>query len=138
VTDSEIRILLAESRTIAIVGLSSKPHRPSYDIARYMQRNGYRIIPVNPREMEVLGEKAYPNLASVPVPVDIVDVFRNSAEIPALTKDVLALSPKPRAYWLQVGVSDPASEALAERAGIPTISNACLMVLHKLMGPVRS
>jgi hypothetical protein len=74
----------------------------------------------------------------VPVPIDIVDVFRNTAEIPALTNDVLALNTKPRAYWLQVGVSDPASEARTEAAGIPTISNACLMVLHKLMGPVRS
>ena len=134
-TDPEIRKLLAESKTIAIVGLSSKPHRSSYEIAHYMQRHGYRIIPVNPRETEVLGEKAYPNLAAVPVPVDIVDVFRNSAEIPALTKEVLALDPKPRAYWLQVGVSDLPSEALTEAAGIPTISNACLMVLHKLMGP---
>ena len=137
-TDSEIRTLLAEAKTIAIVGLSSKPYRSSYEIGRYMQRHGYRIIPVNPRESEVLGEKAYPNLAAVPVPIDIVDVFRNSAEIPALTDDVLALNPKPRAYWLQVGVSDPASEARAEAAGIPTISNACLMVLHKLMGPARS
>jgi predicted CoA-binding protein len=65
-------------------------------------------------------------------------VFRNSAEIPALTEEVLALNPKPRAYWLQVGVTDPPSEARAEAAGIPTLSNACLMVLHKLMGPVRS
>ena len=137
-TDSEIRTLLAEAKTIAVVGLSSKPWRSSYEIAQYMQKHGYRIIPVNPRETEVLGEKAYPNLASVPVPIDIVDVFRNSAEIPALTEDVLALKPKPKAYWLQVGVSDPASEARTEAAGIPTLSNACLMVLHKLMGPVKT
>lgn len=135
-TDSQIRTLLAEAKTIAIVGLSSKPHRSSNEIARYMQRHGYRIIPVNPRETEVLGEKAYPNLASVPVPIDIVNVFRNSDEVPALTSEVLALTPKPRAYWLQVGVHDPESEARAESEGIPTISNACLMVLHKLMGPV--
>ena len=137
-TDREIRTLLAESKTIAVVGLSSKTHRSSHDVARYMQRQGYRVIPVNPREAEVLGEKAYPNLAAVPVSIDIVDVFRKSAEIPALTKDLIALNPKPRAYWLQVGVADPGSEAIAEAAGIPTISNACLMVLHKLMGPVRS
>ncbi|MEP7367371.1 MAG: CoA-binding protein [Acidobacteriota bacterium] len=137
-TDPEIRTLLAESKTIAVVGLSSKTHRSSYEIAHYMQRHGYRIIPVNPRETDVLGETAYPNLAAVPVPIDIVNVFRNSAEIPALTADVLALNPKPHAYWLQVGVSDPASEARTEAAGIPTLSNACLMVLHKLMGPTGS
>lgn len=134
-TDSEIRTLLAEAKTIAVVGLSSKPHRSSYEIAHYMQRHGYRIIPVNPRETEVLGEKAYPSLATVPVPIDIVNVFRNSDDVPGLTEDVLALAAKPRAYWLQVGVHHAASEARAEAAGIPTISNACLMVLHKLMGP---
>jgi len=134
-TDSEIRTLLAEAKTIAVVGLSSKPHRSSNEIARYMQRHGYRIIPVNPRETEVLGEKAYPDLAAVPVPIDIVNVFRNSDDVPALTEEVLALNPKPRAYWLQVGVHHPASEARTEAAGIATISNACLMVLHKLMGP---
>jgi len=135
VTDSEIRTLLAESQTVAVVGLSSKPHRTSHEIARYMQRHGYRIIPVNPRETEVLGEKAYPDLNSVPVPIDIVNVFRRSEEVPALTSEVLALEPKPRAYWLQVGVEDAPSEARTEAAGIATISNACLMVLHKLMGP---
>ncbi|MBN8731104.1 MAG: CoA-binding protein [Acidobacteria bacterium] len=134
-TDSEIRTLLAEAKTIAVVGLSSKPHRSSHEIAQYMQRHGYRIIPVNPRETEVLGEKAYPTLAAVPVPIDIVNVFRNSEDVAALTEDVLALTAKPRAYWLQVGVHHAESEARAEAAGIPTISNACLMVLHKLMGP---
>lgn len=135
-TDQEIRTLLAEAKTIAVVGLSSKPHRSSNEIARYMQRHGYRIIPVNPRETEVLGETAYPTLAVVPEPIDIVNVFRNNDEVPALTAEVLALNPKPRAYWLQVGVHHAQSESLAESAGIPTISNACLMVLHKLMGPV--
>lgn len=135
-TDSEIRTLLAEAKTIAVVGLSSKPHRSSHEVAHYMQRKGYRIVPVNPRESEVLGEKAYRSLAEVPVPIDIVNVFRNSDDVPALTDEVLALDARPRAYWLQVGVHHPESEARATAAGIPTISNACLMVLHKLMGPV--
>lgn len=136
-TDNEIRTLLAGSRTIAVVGLSSKPHRTSYQIAEYLQRRGYRIIPVNPREREVLGERAYPDLASVPVPIDIVDVFRNSREVPTLTEDVLKLSPKPKAYWLQVGVTDAPSEARAEAAGVPTISNACLMVVHRMLGQAK-
>lgn len=134
-TDFEIRTLLAEAKTIAVVGLSSKPHRSSHEVAHYMQRKGYRIVPVNPRESEVLGEKAYRSLAEVPVPIDIVNVFRNSDDVPALTDEVLALDARPRAYWLQVGVHHAESEARAKAAGIPTISNACLMVLHKLMGP---
>ncbi len=135
-TDNEIRTLLAGARTIAVVGLSSKPHRTSHQIAEYLQQQGYRIIPVNPREREVLGERAYPDLASVPEPIDIVNVFRNSREVPALTDEVLRLSPKPKAFWLQVGVTDAASEARAEAAGVPTLSNACLMVVHRMLGKV--
>lgn len=131
--DQEIKDLLTRSKTIAVVGLSDKPERDSYRVAQYMQEKGYRIIPINPRVKEVLGEKAYPNLAAVPGPVDIVNVFRRSEEVPGVVKEALAL--KPAAVWLQLGVISEEAAALAKDRGLPLVMDRCLKIEHgRLLG----
>ncbi len=131
--DQEIKDLLTRSKTIAVVGLSDKPERDSYRVAQYMQEKGYRIIPVNPRVKEVLGERAYPNLAAVSGPVDIVNVFRRSEEAPGVVKEALAL--KPAAVWLQLGVISEEAAALARDQGVPLVMDRCLKIEHgRLLG----
>lgn len=127
--DYTLRKLLAKVSTIAVVGLSDKPHRASYRVARYMQEQGYRIIPINPRRKEVLGEKAYPDLASVPAPVDLVNVFRRSEDVPGVVEDALLL--KPEAIWLQSGISHPEAAIRVKEKGLSMIMDCCLMVKHK-------
>jgi predicted CoA-binding protein len=121
------RILLA-SRTLAIVGLSAQWHRPSYFAAKFMRDHGYRIIPVNPRYAEVLGERCYPDLASVPEPIDIVDCFRKPEEIPALAEAAIAIGAK--VLWMQLGVENAAARARAEAAGLEVIENRCVKIEH--------
>jgi|SRR5277367_2023976 predicted CoA-binding protein len=121
-----IEKILRESKTIAVVGLSSNPARPSYGVAAFMQRNGYRIIPVNPGETEVLGEKAYARLEDVPEKVDIVDVFRRSSEVGPVADSAIAIGAK--VLWLQMGISDETAEAKAAAAGLIVVSDACLKV----------
>lgn len=126
--DRQLKELLAKSKTIAVVGLSDKPDRDSYRVAQYMQEKGYRIIPVNPRIETVLGEKAYPDLASIPEQVDIVNVFRRSEETPGVVKD--ALPKKPVAIWLQLGVMNEEAAALAQSEGVPVIMDRCIKIEH--------
>jgi uncharacterized protein len=121
-----IEKILRESKTIAVVGLSSNPARPSYGVAAFLQRSGYRIIPVNPRETEVLGEKAYARLEDVPEKVDIVDVFRRTSEVPPVADAAIAIGAK--VLWLQMGISNEAAEAKAAAAGLIVVSDACLKV----------
>lgn len=127
--DYTLRKLLAGVRTIAVVGLSNKPHRASYRVACYMQEQGYRIIPINPRLKEVLGEKAYPDLASVPEPVDLVNVFRRSEDVPRVVEEALPLSPE--AIWLQSGISHAGAAARVRDNGLQMIMDCCLMVKYK-------
>lgn len=127
--DLTLRNLLAGVRTIAVVGLSNKPHRASYRVACYMQEQGYRIIPINPRLKEVLGEKAYPDLTSVPEPIDLVNVFRRSDDVPGVVEEALPL--KPEAVWLQSGISHPGAAARVRESGLYMIMDCCLMVKHK-------
>ena len=110
---------LRNSKTIAVVGLSDNPERTSYGVTRYMQSQGYRIIPVNPMIEEVLGEKSYPDLKSVPVPIDMVDVFRRSELVKPVVDEAIEVGVK--YIWMQDGVIDPESAAKAEAAGIPVI-----------------
>lgn len=121
--------LLSRSHTIAIVGLSSKPERDSYHVAAYLQAHGYRIIPVNPREVEVLGEKAYPSLGDVPVPIDIVDVFRESSAVPAITEECITCGAP--VLWLQLGIHHLEAEQRATAAGIVVVRDVCIMVAHQ-------
>jgi predicted CoA-binding protein len=119
-------------KTIAVVGLSSDPSRPSYGVARYMQRQGYRIIPVNPNEDEVLGEQAYATLRDVPVPVDVVDVFRRSEYVPEVVDDAIAIGAP--VLWLQQGVINPQAASRAQAAGLAVVMDRCIKVEHAYRG----
>lgn len=130
-TNEELRELFASARNIAVVGLSSNPERSSHQIASYLQRQGYRIFPVNPRETEVLGEKAYARLEDVPGKTDIVNVFRRSEEVPPVADSAIAIGA--RCLWLQVGVEHAEAESKARAAGLQVISNACIMAVHRML-----
>ena len=127
-----IRSLLTSARTIAVVGCSAKPERDSYQVAAYLQRAGYRIIPVNPGLEEVLGERCYPDLASIPagVAIDIVDVFRLSEHVPPVAEQAIARGA--RSLWLQLGITHPEAERRAAEAGLQVVANRCLKVEHQL------
>jgi predicted CoA-binding protein len=120
--------VLQQSKTIAVVGLSSKPERASYQVAAYLQRHGYRIIPVNPRETQVLGEHAYATLRDVPVAIDIVDVFRESSAVPEIVADTIAIGAT--VLWLQLDIHHAEAEAQAQAAGITVISDVCIKIAH--------
>lgn len=124
--DRELRILLGQARTIAVVGLSSKPGRPSLDVAAYLQDRGFRIVPVNPRETEVLGEKAYPSLLGIPsdLQIDVVDVFRRAEETPEVAKDAVAIGAK--VLWLQDGIANEEAYRIASEAGLEVIMGVCI------------
>jgi uncharacterized protein len=123
-----IRKILKQTRTIAVVGLSSDPSRPSYSVSSYMQSNGYRIIPVNPNESEVLGEKSYSSLTEVPVSIDLVDIFRRSEEAGAHVDE--AISVGAQAVWLQEGVIDDDAASKAQSAGLDVVMDRCILKEH--------
>ena len=123
-----IKKILDECRTIAVVGLSSSSGRASHGVAGYMQRSGYRIIPVNPNETEVLGEKAYPSLADVPDKIDLVDIFRRSSEAGQAVDEAIAIGA--RAVWLQEGVIDNAAAQRALDAGLMVVMDRCWLKDH--------
>jgi predicted CoA-binding protein len=120
--------ILKNSHTIAVVGLSSRQHRPSYGVAEYLQSAGYRIIPVNPAESQVLGETAYPRLEDIPERVDIVDIFRRSEFVPAIVEAAIRIGA--RGVWMQEGVMHPEAAEHARRAGLFVIMNACILKEH--------
>ena len=122
--------LLTDARTVAVVGCSAKPERASHRVAAYLQRAGYQMIPVNPGLDEVLGERCYPDLLSIPseVDIDIVDVFRRSEAVPPIAD--AAITRGVRALWLQLGVSNPEAERRAEEAGLTVISDRCIKIEH--------
>ncbi len=126
-----IKQIFAQARTVAVVGLSDNPWRPSYGIARYLQAEGYRIFPVNPEITEVLGEPAYPDLASVPEPIDIVNIFRRSSAVSAHVDEIIEKGAK--LIWMQLGVRDAAAAERARAAGIPVVMNRCIAVEHRRM-----
>ena len=128
--DELLRELLQEARTIAVVGLSPNPTRPSNSVARYMQRSGYKIVPVNPGHNEILGEKSYRTLsdAARAQAIDVVDVFRRSEHVGPIVDEALAL--KPKLIWLQLDIVDHDAQQRAEAAGIPFIMDHCLAIEH--------
>lgn len=131
-----LRRILESCRTIAIVGLSDKPHRPSHGVARYLLDNGYTIIPVNPRVDEVLGQPCYPSLSDIPVTVDMVDCFRRSEEMVEIAREAIAI--KARVLWMQLGVVNVEACDLAESAGLEVIMDRCTKVDHaQLIGRAR-
>jgi predicted CoA-binding protein len=122
--EDRIGKILAESRTVAVVGISDKPDRPSYGVAKYLQDRGFKVIPVNPMIAEVLGEKAYRSLSEVPGKVDLVDVFRKPGDVPPIAEE--AVRAGARFFWMQEGVtSEPAREIL-DAAGIPWVMDRCV------------
>lgn len=125
---SVIRATLLGARTVAIVGLSSDPLRPSNFVGFYLRRHGYRIVPVNPRETEILGEPAFARLTDIPFPVDVVDVFRRPEAVPDIAGDAVTIGA--RALWLQFGVISPAGAAIAREGGLDVIMDRCLKVEH--------
>jgi uncharacterized protein len=120
--------LLKEAKTIAVVGLSSNPDRPSYRVSRYLKEHGYKIIPVNPALKEALGEKAYPSLKEIPEKVDIVDVFRRSEDVPLVAEEAIAI--KAKVLWMQEGVINDTAAGKAEAAGLKVVMDRCIMVAH--------
>ena len=121
--------LLKTSRTIAVVGLSSRRFRPSYGVAEYMQRNGYRIIPVNPFVQDVLGEKCYPDLDSIPARVDIVDIFRRAEFVPEIVEAAIRIGA--RAVWMQEGVVHEEAAERARAAGLEVVMDRCILKDHR-------
>ena len=126
---SNIASVLRSARTIAVIGLSSKRYRPSHGVAEYMQSAGYRIIPVNPFETEVLGEKTYPELDRVPGTVDIVDIFRRSEFVPEIVDAAIRIGA--RAIWMQEGVVHEEAAAKARAAGLDVVMDRCILKEHR-------
>jgi predicted CoA-binding protein len=125
--------LLRSAKTIAVVGLSDKPMRPSYGVSEYMQHNGYRIIPVNPNcAKDVLGEKAYCRLEDIPEPVDIVNVFRRSEFVPEIVDSAIGIGAK--AVWMQEGVAHAAAAEKARAAGLEVVEDRCILKEHRRFG----
>lgn len=124
-----VRDVLANAKTIAVVGLSPNPTRPSNPVAQYLQRHGYRIVPVNPNEREILGEQCYASLTDIPFSVDIVDVFRQPEAVPPIAEEAVKIGAK--AMWLQLGVISPQGAAIAEQGGLAVIMDLCIMVEHR-------
>ena len=130
-SDAELRDILKSARTIAVVGHSDNPDKPSYEIASYLRRAGYKVYPVNPMVENIDGEKSYASLAEVPEPIDIVDVFRNSRHLPGVVADANIVGAK--VVWAQLGVSSEEAEVLAASAGITLIQNNCIKVTHMFL-----
>lgn len=130
----ELRTLLGESHVVAVVGISSKPWRPSHDVASYLQEHGYRIVPINPNETEVLGEQAYPSLIDIPreLRVDVVDVFRRAEHTPDVARDAVTIGA--RVLWLQEGIVSEEAGRIAAAGGLEVIMGVCIKkVRERLM-----
>ena len=123
-----IRRILQETKTIAVVGLSPKPHRPSHQVARYLLAAGYTVIPVNPGQDAILGLTCYPDLRTVPTPVDMADIFRRPEAVPPIVEDAIAVGVK--YIWMQEGIVNKAAAAQAEAAGLEVIMDRCTKIDH--------
>jgi predicted CoA-binding protein len=120
--------ILQSSRVVAIVGLSPQPTRPSCKVASYLKKKGYRVISVNPEVKEALGELSYPDLVSIPEPVDVVDIFRRTEEVPAIVEEAIKIRAK--AVWMQEGVVNEAAASRAKEAGLMVVMNKCMRKEH--------
>jgi predicted CoA-binding protein len=131
-SDARVRELLTQARTIAVVGASSSPERPSHGIFQRLLAHGYRVVPVNPNETAVLGQKAYPTLADVPDQIDIVDVFRRAEHTPDVARDAVAVGAK--ALWLQSGIWNDAAAETAREGGLEVVMDSCIGVEISVLG----
>ena len=127
----DLREILVKTKTIAVVGLSDKPDRPGHRIPAYLQSQGYRIIPVNPMLSEVLGEKAYPSLREIPVPVDVVEIFRRAEDVPPAVEEAIAIGAK--IVWMQLGIVNEEAASRAESAGLGVVMDTCMGATHQLL-----
>lgn len=127
--DVDLAQIISAAKTIAVVGLSPKPTRPSYQVADYLQQAGYRIIPVNPGHDQILGQRCYPNLESIPESIDIVDIFRNPKEVPTIVDSAIAIGAK--VIWMQLGITDETAASKAKEAGLTVIMDRCLKIDHQ-------
>jgi predicted CoA-binding protein len=125
---AEITEILHNYRVVAVVGLSPKPVRPSYQVAQYLQEHGFRIVPVNPGCREILGERCYAGLRDIPFPVEIVDIFRQVDAIPRIVDDAIAVGAK--VVWMQLGLEEPHSARKANQAGLQVVMDRCLKIEH--------
>ena len=130
-TEEDVRQILTASKIIAVVGLSPTPYRPSHEVASYLKDEGYRIIPVNPKISQTLGEKAYPSLREVPEPVDIVQIFRRPEHVPAIVEDAIAIGAK--VVWMQLGIINEDAAARARAAGLQVVMNTCMAIAHNAL-----
>ncbi len=129
--NSDPEAILREAHTVAVVGLSNNPLKASYGVARYLQAHGYRVIPVNPNEQEVLGETSYARVSDIPDRVDLVDVFRVPAATPEVARAAVRAGAK--ALWLQLGVTNPETRRIAEESGLAYVEDACTKIVHIMM-----
>jgi hypothetical protein len=128
-TDEEIKAILSSAKVIAVVGLSDSPDRASYNVASYLKRHGYRILPVNPNAKEILGEKAYPDLRSVPEKVDVVDIFRKVDAVSGIVDEAISIGAK--VVWMQEGIVHNASADKARSKGLRVVMGKCMMKEHR-------
>jgi len=130
-TDSEIAQLLTDATTIAMVGASSNPDKASHGIMQKLQKVGYRVIPVNPRETDILGERSYPSLIDIPERIDIVDVFRRAEDTPQIADEAVTIGAK--ALWLQTGITNEDAARRAEAGGLKVVMDACIGATHAML-----
>src|SRR4051812_18193922 len=130
-SDQQLKQLLADATTIAVVGASSNPDKASHGIMRKLQHAGYRVIPVNPKETDILGERSFPSLLDVPERIDIVDVFRRAEDTPSIADDAVTIGAK--ALWLQTGIVSEDAAARAEKGGLVVVMDACIGATHSLL-----
>jgi uncharacterized protein len=123
-----IKAILQTYKVVAVVGLSPKAERPSFQVAQYLKDHGYRIVPVNPGQKEILGEKCYPSLKDVPFPIEVVDIFRNVEAIPGIVEEAIAAGAK--VVWMQQGLVEPVSAQKAQEAGLQVVMDRCMKVEH--------
>ncbi len=129
--DSDLRKLFETCRTIAVVGLSDRPERPSFGVAQYMQAQGYRIIPVNPNALEILGEKCYASLLDIPQAIDMVNVFRRSEDVLPIAQQAVKIGAK--CLWQQIGVMNKEADVLAQAHGLVSVLDRCLKIEHRAL-----
>jgi predicted CoA-binding protein len=135
--DAGLRLLLESANTIAVLGIKAGEHDDAFRVPGYLQRAGYRILPVSPKLASVLGERCVPRLAELREPADLIDVFRAAAHVPGHAEEILALPWRPRAVWLQQGIRDDVSAARLEAAGIAVVQDRCIMVEHRRLCAAR-
>lgn len=128
---TDLKAIYTTYKTIAVVGLSDKPDRPSHTVPAYLQEQGYRIIPVNPMIEAVLGEKAYPSLRDIPEPVEVVDIFRRAEDVLPIVEDAIAIGAK--VVWMQAGIVNEEAAALAKEAGLTVVMDTCIGATHQAL-----